>query len=113
MRKMMPLAPVTAVLLLAGCTSSPSVTALHESDYLRLTRAHVSEVQDWSDAKLDKVGKAACATIKDGGSAGKRGWAEVIKVLTDSGFTGVHAGGFTAFAVSRFCPDLKTYLPAT
>lgn len=111
MRKLVPVMVVTAVLLLAGCTSTPS--ALHEADYLRLARAHVSEVQDWSDAKLDKVGKAACATLKDGGSAGKRGWVEVIKVLTDSGFTGAHAGGFTAFAVSRFCPDLKSYLPAS
>jgi hypothetical protein len=98
---------------LTGCASSSAGAALHESDYLKLARANVPEVKTWTDAKLDKVGKAACGSVKDGGKSGNAGWVQSVQVLTSSGFTGRHAGAFIAYAVSRYCPELKSYLPGT
>lgn len=103
MRKIVPLVGIAAVLLLAGCTSPPRLT---DSDYLRLVKQNVSELADHSNADIRKDGQLACSSLDE-----KDGWIQSVAALTQAGFTGSDAGEFIAYAVGRYCPDLKSKLP--
>lgn len=105
MRKTMPLIAVAAVLLLVGCTTTPRLT---DADYLRLVKQNVSELADHSNTDIRKDGQLACDSLNS-----KDGWVQSVAALTQAGFTGRDAGEFIAYAVGRYCPELKSKLPAT
>lgn len=104
MRRMMPLVAVSVVLLLAGCASTPQ---LSDADYLRLVKQNITELADHSNADIRKDGQLACQSLDE-----KDGWVQSVAALTQAGFTGRDAGAFIVYAASRYCPNLKSKLPA-
>jgi len=109
--KRIAVACVSLLLLLAGCSGTPTSTrptgAALDAIFLGVVKQDAPP--SITDANLIRAAHIICDGYDQAPSVTT--WVEQVKTLTDNGFTGHQAGSMIGASIATYCPQNSKYTP--